>query len=86
MSQKRTTISQSMTPSHSKQPSVEFFRRMDNFMSAISSNQKSLADGIFNSPLADNYSNTNRFRPTFNRRSSRTCKFKKPLENPNKDL
>jgi len=80
ISQKRTTISQLMTtPSHHQQQPLEFFRKMNTFMSAISNNQQILADRIFNSPLADNHSNTNRFRPTFKRRSSRLRKFKEPL-------
>lgn len=59
---------------------------MNTFISAISQNEKKLADGIFNSPLADNYCNTNRFRATFNRRSSRLRKFKKPLIDQQKEL
>lgn len=56
-------------------------------MDIISSNQERLAEGILNSPLDNNYSNTNRFRPTFNRRCSRLRKFKKPLaEDDNRRL
>ena len=81
INQKRTTLSQSTTPNHQQQqPSVEFFRRINTFISAISNNKDNLAEGVFNNPLDENYSNTNRFRPSFNHRSSRLRnKFKKPL-------
>jgi hypothetical protein len=45
-----------------------------------------MADGILNSPFENNFSNTNRFRPTFNRRCVKYRKLQKPQPNELKEL
>jgi hypothetical protein len=54
---------------------------MNIFISNITNNKNSIDNRTINHPLKNNFSNTNRFRPTFNKRSARLRKFKKTKSN-----